>query len=308
GTTGFRRFQRLLKLRIQESEKDREMERYLLHESPAGANAYPTQPIAARSVSYPTSISPIQKLMRLDENNDLSKALNSLVIRFNNEISDFQENYSSEDETTFEKAHGLTRIPRFLNDENYVENPLKESMKQESMKLEFHEQYIVTGGSSLLNEVNLKGFGLQMNISDFPSWFLAIKRLSENTLLCCKTDTANNPDNNALVMFLDKLLNIELSVDYWDIQDIIRIKDELKRGETYCGFDANTVDRFISYILTETWDVKVFRDTLDSLLTLYEFKPFPHPPLEITEKLNDKINTSAMRLSIYTHFRKKAGP
>ena len=263
---------------------------YLLAGYPAGTSEPSAQPMAARSVSYTSSstsnTSPIDKLMKLDKNTNLAKALNSLVRGFHTEIFDFENKNLSEDERTIiNKADGLTRIPGCLNEKNYSDNRAR-----------------IWG--TFLNEVNLKCFGLQMKISDFNSWFPAVKRLCENTLQCCKTDATDNPDNRALVIFLDKLLSMASLENQYDTEEITRIKNDLTLGKRYGELDAQNVDYFISSLLTKTLDVKVFRDTLDALFTLYEFTPSPYGLEEISTKFNNIINANAKRSPCYTLYRR----
>ncbi|WP_257265434.1 hypothetical protein [Endozoicomonas sp. ONNA2] len=229
-----------------------------------------TMSLSARSVSFAARTSPIDKLMKLDQNTDLARGLNSLVKAFNKEISDFKEKINSaQEDTIIRKADGLTRIPCLLNKRSY-------------------NDYSVIN----CNEKLLKYFELLMKPSDYSQWFKAVHRLAENTLQCSTTDGTNNPDNNSLILFFDKL-NAMTGDDQYDKDGMNYIIRELQRGKIYYDFQANTVGYFISSALTETRDVKLFRDILDSLFTLYEFTPST-PLMEINNELNNIINTKAV--------------
>ena len=253
-----------------------EMVSYLQSEYLSDQSA--TMPLSARSVSFSARTSPIDKLMKLDQNTDLARGLNSLVKAFNKEISDFTEKINStQEDTIISKAVGLTRIPCLLNKRLYNDY-----------------------SDLRCNENTLKRFELLMKPSDYSQWFKAVHRLAENTLQCSTTDGTNNPDNNSLILFFDKL-NAMTGDDQYDKDEMNYIIRELQRGKIYFDFQANTVGHFISSALTGTHDVKLFRDILDSLFTLYEFTPFT-PLMEINNKLNNIINTNAVCSPDYKHW------
>ena len=258
-------------------EREHGVDSYLPHGYLGGTSAPPTQPIAARSVSYATSPSPIEKLMT--KNTSLARDLNSLVRGFNNEIADFQQIFNSGNkQLIIAKADGLTRIPGYLNEKEH------------------------TGNTTRLSEATLKYQYLKMNVSDYTKWFKAINQLLENTELCCKTDTTVYLDNSAMVKFLEKLISIGTFDDPSDKDELSSIINKLNHNNTYKKYDADFVGFVTSSILTKTWDVKVFRDTLDGLLTLYEFSP-SSPLVEVTKKLNGEIHAHATLLDGYCLFR-----
>ena len=238
-------------------------------------------PLAERSVSSPLKLSPIEKLMEKDKNNDLAKGLNSLVRGFNKEIADFHKKIESKDDSEIvHKACSLTKIGNLLKKDKYYKN------KPETFSI-----------------VDLQDIGLLMNTSDYSQWFIAVHRLSKNTLQCQTTDvTTYHENNNALILFFDKLLTA-IAVEYPSKrEDIDWIINDLKHRKPYLSSHEKAVGHTVSFLLTNTFDVKVFRDTLDALFTLYEFTPYPEPLAEITTELNNTINCNAKRADKYkTH-------
>ena len=261
-----------------------------------GASEPSAQSIAARSVSFTAiappknELPPIDRLV-LDEGLDNKKALNSLVNAINGEIFGFENTCLTQSRPEIvKKAHGLTRIPGYLNPEKY------------------NSFNILTK----CNSSELKSLNLDMSVSDFTPWFKALDLLLKNTLLCCKTDAANNPDYSALVKFLEQLLVAasfdQLSTNTQSYTEMItHLKDELALGKIYEDKVADHVAKFVaeftSSLLTNTWDIKVFRETLDALFTLYEFKPTPWALAEIPPELNNTINGYAREDPHYDMFR-----
>ncbi|WP_257265753.1 hypothetical protein [Endozoicomonas sp. ONNA2] len=260
-----------------------------------GAGEPSAQSIAARSVSFTdiappkNELPPIHRLV-LDKGIDL-KSLNSLVNAFNGEIFSFDNFCLTQSRPGIvKKAHGLTRIPGYLNPEKY------------------NSYNILTQ----CNSAELKDLNLGMSVSDFTPWFEAVDLLLKNTLFCCKADAANNPDYSALVKFLEQLLVIA-SFDHLStktqpyIETITHLKDELALGiiceDKVADHVAKLVAEFTSSLLTNTWDIQVFRETLDALFTLYEFKPTPWPLAKISPELNSTIKGYAMEDPCYDMFR-----
>ena len=239
-------------------------------------------PLSERSVSSPLKLSPIEKLMEKDKNNDLAKGLNSLVRGFNKEVDDFHKKIKNkDDEEIVHKACSLTRIGGLMKKNKYSNN------KPASFK-----------------NIDLQFLGLLMNTSDYSQWFTAVHQLSENTLQCHTTDATTSRENNhALIQFLDKLLAIIAVADQSKIEDIDWIINDLKHGKSYLPSHEQAVGHIVSFLLTESLDVKVFRDTLDALLTLYQFTPYPAPLTEITTELNNTINSNAKGSGSYRHYR-----
>lgn len=239
-------------------------------------------PLSERSVSSPLTLSPIEKLMEKEQNNDLVKGLNSLVRGFNREIADFHKKIENKDDGEIvQKACGLTKIGNYMKKDSY-------SGKQ----------------NKLSNDVTLQGSGLLVNSSDYSRWFIAVHRLSENTLQCHTTDlTTYHENNHALILFLDKLLATMSVEDPSRIEDIDWIINDLKRGKPYLTSHESTLGDTVSFLLTHTIDVKVFRDTLDALFTLYQFTPYPEPLTEITTEFNNTINSNAKRSGDYCMYR-----
>ncbi|MBO9495465.1 hypothetical protein J7438_15405 [Thalassotalea sp. G20_0] len=240
------------------------------------------QHLSERSVSAPNRMSPIRQLMQVDGNNDLVKSLNILAERFNEEVSDFEKIINSKNqEKIIVKAHGLTRIATQLN------------------KRYFHDyDYRPMFPQSLLDKFGL----IKMLPSDFSLCSKAIYRLFESTLQCSTTDGPTDHQKKALTEFCDKLLKITAHENYADKRDIKYVNEDLEKGY-YPDSSAQTVANFCSTVLLFTLDVKVFRDTLDALFTLYEFTPTEAPLKEIPEDLNKTINENARKADGYENYR-----
>ena len=87
------------------------------------------------------------------------------------------------------------------------------------------------------------------------------------------------------------------------IKEVDWIVNDLKLGKPYLPSHQSAVGHTVSFLLTNTLDVKVFRDTLDALFTLYQFTPYPETLTEITTEFNNTINSNAKRSDNYRHHR-----
>ncbi|WBA79530.1 hypothetical protein [Endozoicomonas sp. GU-1] len=250
--------------------------------------------LSERSVSVPTRLSPIRQLMQADGNTDLLKGLNILVEGFNEEVSEFERIIDSKNHKEITaKAHGLTRIATQLNKRCF--NPY-----------DYRPNFI---------QSTLDVFKLVMTPSDFSRCSKAIYRLFESTGQCSKTEGPTDHQKKALTEFCDKLLTATAHENYAQQKDIVYgrknyadqrdikfIKEELGNGY-YPESSSNTVANFCSTVLLFTRDVKVFRDTLDALFTLYEFTPSEAPLKEIPEDLNKTINEYATKADGFDSYR-----
>ncbi|MGI2027255.1 hypothetical protein [Endozoicomonas acroporae] len=251
--------------------------------------------LSERSVSAPLRLSPIRQLMQVDGNTDLVKLLNILVEGFNGELSEFEKIINSKnEEKIIVKAHGLTRIATQLNKRYFDDYDYRPRFPQRLLDM----------------------FGLDMmSPSDYSRCSKAIYRLFESTLQCSTTDGPTNHQIKALTEFCDKLLEVTAHENYADQKDIeygrknyadqrdIKyVKKELENGY-YPESSSNTVANFCSTVLLFTRDVKVFRDTLDALFTLYEFTPSEAPLKEIPEDLNKTINKNATKADGFESYR-----
>ncbi|WP_422488802.1 hypothetical protein [Endozoicomonas sp. ALE010] len=251
--------------------------------------------LSERSVSVPTRLSPIRQLMQADGNTDLLKGLNTLVEGFNKEVSEFEKIIDSKKQKEITaKAHGLTRIATQLNKRFFHHYDYRPNFPQATLDL----FKLVT-----------------MTPPDFSRCSKAIYRLFESTGQCSKTEGPTDHQKKALTEFCDKLLkatahenyahqrDIEYGRKYYADQiDIKFIKEELENGY-YPESSSNTVANFCSTVILFTRDVKVFRDTLDALFTLYEFTPSEAPLKEIPEDLNKTINEYATKADGFDSYR-----
>ncbi|MGO0307228.1 hypothetical protein ACTL6P_11555 [Endozoicomonas acroporae] len=258
-----------------------------------GADSGPR--LSERSVSVPTRLSPIRQLMQADGNTELLKGLNILVEGFNEEVSEFEKIIDSKNKKEITaKAHGLTRIATQLNKRFFHPYDYRPNFVQSTLDL----FKLVT-----------------MTPSDFSRCSKAIYRLFESTRQCSKTEWPTDHQKKALTEFCDKLLkatahenyahqkDIEYGrKNYADQRDIKYVKKELEKGY-YPESSSNTVANFCSSVLLFTRDVKVFRDTLDALFTLYEFTPSEAPLKEIPEDLNKTINENATKADGFDSYR-----